>query len=248
MSCVTGFLKKRFKLKPTPLAMALVVGVCGFAANDAFAQQYPQQYQQMPGQGMPQMLPGGYPQAMPQTLPAGYPQGQPPQLQGNYAPPQGQGAQLNSAERAQTIGQWFKSYDEIRRKAQMTPAERAKADGLMSKALAMFIPGEEKVQAQKLLSSLVARYAQAVDEMKRLPLYPETDRLHRGYYQYFSTARQLFSDYLTVQQNPLATDANGTPIAGTLMARKQALEGLDQANKGIDGQLRSQFGIPPYQY
>jgi hypothetical protein len=32
------------------------------------------------------------------------------------------------------------------------------------------------------------------------------------------------------------------------MARKQNLEGLDQANKAIDSQLRAQFGIPPYQY
>lgn len=228
MSCVTGFDKKRFSSKTLSLAIAatMVLWGTGAAAN---AQQYPPQYQQ--GQGMP--IQGG-----PQTMPAGYP----PQ---NF---QQQVSAQPSQERAQLIGQWFKNYDDIRRKAQMNPSERAKADALMSKALSMFIPGEEKTQAKALLSSLVARYAQAVDEFKRLPLYPETEKLHRGYYQYFTSARQLFSDYLTVQQNPLATDQNGNPVAGTLMGRKQNLESLDQANKAIDSQLRAQFGIPPYQY
>jgi hypothetical protein len=229
MSCVTGFDKK---LSPSACRLAFVLTICfllGGAAADA--QQFPQQFQQAPGQGMPA-------QGMPQTMQAGYPP-QYFQQQVNAQP---------SPERLQLVGQWFKNYDEIRRKAQMNPAERAKADALMSKALSMFIPGEEKTQAKALLTSLVARYAQAVDEFKRLPLYPETERLHRGYYQYFTSARQLFSDYLTVQQNPLATDQSGNPVAGTLMARKQNLESLDQANKAIDSQLRAQFGIPPYQY
>lgn len=230
MSCVTGFDKKRSAFKTSCLAIAATAGIFSFAVA-ANAQQYPPQYQQAPGQGMPM-------QGAPQTMPAGYP----PQ---NF---QHQASAQPNQERAQLISQWFKNYDDIRRKAQMNPTERAKADALMSKALSMFIPGEEKTQAKTLLSSLVARYAQAVDEFKRLPLYPETEKLHRGYYQYFTSARQLFSDYLTVQQNPLATDQNGNPVAGTLMARKQNLESLDQSNKAIDAQLRSQFGIPAYQY
>jgi hypothetical protein len=230
MSCVTGFDKRRLSSSTCRFAFAVTIGLF-LTAAEADAQQFPQQFQQAPGQAT-QM------QAPPQTMPAGYPQQ-------NY---QQQISAQPSQERLQLIGQWFKNYDDIRRKAQMNPAERAKADALMSKALSMFIPGEEKTQAKALLSSLVARYAQAVDEFKRLPLYPETERLHRGYYQYFTSARQLFSDYLTVQQNPLSTDQSGNPVAGTLMARKQNLEGLDQANKAIDSQLRAQFGIPPYQY
>jgi hypothetical protein len=238
MSCVTAFDKKHTAPKHFVLALALTMGFSGIVVDAAGAQQYPPQYQQAPGQPGP----GG------QAMPAGYQQGYPAPGPQNYAQQQLPGVQPGQVDRTQMIGQWFRSYDDIRRKAQMNPAERAKADGLMSKAISMFIPGEEKVQAQKLLTSLVARYSQAVDEMKRLPLYPETEKLHRGYYQYFTSARQLFGDYLAVQQNPLATDSTGTTIATTLLTRKQQLESLDQANKTIDGQLRTQFNIPPYQY
>jgi hypothetical protein len=182
------------------------------------------------------------------NMPVGYNQ---QQSQGNYYPPQqnnaGQAGQADKGK-AQAIAQWFQNYDDIRRKAQMNPAEKAKADAMMSKAISMFIPGNDKIAAQKLLTSLVARYSQAVEDMKRLPLYPETEKLHRGYYQYFSNAKQLFSDYLTVQQNPLSTDNNGNPVAGSLMPRKQNLESLDQANKALDAQLRAQFNIPAYHY
>jgi len=240
MSSVTGIDKKRPMSRALPLALAVALGISGIVQSAALAQQgqYPPQYQQGPGQPVPGM-----------AQPVGYPQGYPPQGQGQFQQQLGgnQGGQP-SAERAQALASWFQNYDEVRRKAQMTPAERTKADGLMSKAISMFIPGEEKVQAQKLLTSLVGKYNQAVEDMKRLPLYPETEKLHRGYYQYFSTARQLFSDYLTVQQNPLSTDSAGNPIAGTLFARKQSLEGLDQTNKTLDGQLRAQYGIPAYRY
>ncbi|MBX9666380.1 MAG: hypothetical protein K2X93_02130 [Candidatus Obscuribacterales bacterium] len=177
--------------------------------------------------------------SIPQTaMPVGFSQG------ARGAAPSG----AQDESRAQAVATWFRRYDDVRRKAQMNESDRAKADKLMSKAFSMFIPGEEKNQAQKLLTSLVARYSAASDAMKQLPLYPETDRLHRGYYQYFSTARQLFSDYLTVQANPLAQDATGNPVAAGLLNRKQSLEALDQANKALDAQLRSQWNVPAYEY
>ena len=242
MICVNA-LHKRISITqtmPSLLALSLVLAA---TASPALAQQgqYPPQYQQVQNPNVP---------GLPVNMPVGYgPPGAPPQQQGNFYPPaaQNQAAQPDRA-RAQMIGQWFQNYDEIRRKAQMNPTEKAKADGLMSKAISMFIPGNDKVEAQKLLQSLVARYNQAVEDMKRLPLYPETEKLHRGYYQYFTNAKQLFGDYLTVQQNPLATDSNGSPVAGSLMPRKQGLESLDQANKALDAQLRSQFNIPAYHY
>lgn len=222
------------------LALSLVLSA---TASPALAQQgqFPPQYQQVQNPNVP---------GLPVNMPVGYgPPGGPQQQQGNFYPPaaQNQNAQPDRA-RAQMIGQWFQNYDEIRRKAQMNPTEKAKADALMSKAISMFIPGNDKVEAQKLLQSLVARYNQAVEDMKRLPLYPETEKLHRGYYQYFTNAKQLFGDYLTVQQNPLSTDSNGSPVAGSLMPRKQGLESLDQANKALDAQLRTQFNIPAYHY
>ena len=244
MTCVNAFLKKIFKLQTIPLILALSLGL-GVDVKSASAQQgqYPPQYQQFQGQGAP---------GMPVNMPVGYgpPGGQ--QQQGNFYPPQqsaaaSQGGQPDKA-RAATIAQWFQNYDDIRRKAQMNPTEKQKADALMSKAISMFIPGNDKVEAQKLLQNLVARYNQAVEDMKRLPLYPETEKLHRGYYQYFTNAKQLFGDYLTVQQNPLSTDSTGNPVAASLMPRKNNLESLDQANKALDGQLRAQFNIPAYHY
>lgn len=244
MICVNALHKRISTTQMMPLILALSLAL-GVSASPASAQQgqFPPQYQQVQNPNVP---------GLPVNMPVGYgpPGGQPPQ--GNFYPPANGAPQVQAAQpdkaRAQMIGQWFQNYDEIRRKAQMNPTEKAKADALMSKAISMFIPGNDKVEAQKLLSSLVARYNQAVEDMKRLPLYPETEKLHRGYYQYFSNAKHLFSDYLTVQQNPLSTDTTGTPVAGSLMPRKQALESLDQANKALDAQLRGQFNIPAYHY
>lgn len=168
--------------------------------------------------------------------------------------PAGQmGMQANQMNRGGgNIHQWFERYDQVRRQAQMSPAEKARADGLMSKGmsgLGAMLAGDEKVVTQNLLSKLVGKYQTAAEQMKALPLFRETEQLHRGYYQYFSQARELFSDYLRVQGNLFAMDeATGKPLAGVLMGKKQALETLDMNNKALDEQLRQQFNIPPYRY
>ena len=154
----------------------------------------------------------------------------------------------HAATNPQAIAAWFASYDAIRRQAQMTPADRAKADAMMSQGLSMIIPGEEKAAAQSFLSNLVQKNSMAANKLKQLALYPETENLHRGYYKYFTDASQIFQDYITVQNNLFAVDAQGKALAGGLMNRKQALEALDMSNKNLDSQLRQQFGIPPYHY
>lgn len=162
------------------------------------------------------------------------------------------GMQGNAGRNGPYIQQWFQRYDLVRRQAQMSPAEKAKADGLMSKGmsgLGAMLAGDEKIATQNLLNKLVGKYHTAAEQMKALPLYPETERLHRGYYQYFSDAKRLFSDYLKVQSNLFAMDEEtGKPVASLLMARKQNLETLDMNNKAQDEQLRQQFNIPPYRY
>ncbi len=154
--------------------------------------------------------------------------------------------------RAAQIQGWFQRYDQVRRQAQMTPQEKQRADGLLSKGmtgLGSMLAGDEKQATQNLLNKLVGKYQTAAEQMKSMPLFPETERLHRGYYQYFSDARQLFSDYLRVQSNLFAMDEQtGKPVAGLLMGRKQNLEALDMNNKALDEQLRQQFGIAPYRY
>lgn len=158
------------------------------------------------------------------------------------------GAPANSATDKKLLIEWFKKYDQIRRKAQLNPRARAEADALLSKGLAIIVPGDDKKATQKLLRDLVTRYNVAAESLKLLPLYPETEKLHRGYYQYFSQARALFADYIAVQNNILVPDANGNPLAKSLMPRKLQLENLDRSNKAMDDFLRKRFGIKAYSY
>ncbi len=198
----------------------------------AYGASYPQG---MPPQGM--MPPQGAPQGMPMQ----------PQMQPQHQMVPNQMTQMQQTN-PNELRRWFSRYDAVRRDAQMTPQERKKADGLLSKGLSIFVPGEEKVTTQALLSKLVSKYNTACEQMKQLELYPETKQLHLGYYRYFNDARGLFSDYIKVQENPLVKDQTGAVLAGGLLQRKQNLEFLDQNNKTLDQQLRNQFGVAPYQY
>ncbi len=147
------------------------------------------------------------------------------------------------------IKNWFNSYDQIRRQAQLSPSERQKADEIMGKGLSIFMPGADKALAQNLLADLVKRYDTAVQEISKLQVIPATEQLHRAYCQYFVDARRLFSDYLKLQDDLLATDPNtGQPVASGLVERKENLASLDQNNKLLDERLRQQYGIPAYQY
>ena len=143
---------------------------------------------------------------------------------------------------------WFSQYDEIRREAQMNPVDKQQADSMLSKGLAMFVPGPEKIEIQALLQKLQLKNSIAANKLKKLNLYPETKGLHFGYYQYFNDSQTLFGDYLKVQDNLMAKDAQGNSVMGQLMGRKAALEQLDIKNKALDGQLRQQYGIAPYHY
>jgi len=158
-------------------------------------------------------------------------------------------AQQSAPDNNQSIQSWFRQYDQIRRTAQMSPAERQQADQILGKGLALFMPGPDKIVAQKLLNDLVKRYDLACRQLASLQRIPATDQLQRGYYQYFVDAHRLFSDYLRLQNDVMALDsATGQPLASGLIDRKQALEQLDQNNKMLDQQMRQQYGIPAYQY
>jgi hypothetical protein len=147
------------------------------------------------------------------------------------------------------VKNWFNNYDQIRRQAQLSPAERQKADQIMGKGLSIFMPGADKALAQNLLANLVKRYDIAVQQMAALPVIPATEQLHRAYYQYFVDARRLFSEYLQLQDDLLATDPNtGQPVASGLVERKENLAALDQNNKMLDEKIRQQYGIAAYQY
>jgi hypothetical protein len=164
---------------------------------------------------------------------------------------QGQSASAAATAQPTPVAQikdWFNKYDEIRRGAQMNPTERQKADTMLSKGLSMFVPGPEKLETQQLLQKLEVKNNAAAEQMKKLNLYPETEQLHRGYFKFFTDSQILFADYLKVQDNLMAKDAANQPIAAQLMRRKKELEELDFANKALDSQLRTRFGIAPYKY
>ncbi len=159
--------------------------------------------------------------------------------------------QVNQNGRPTDIGlirEWFNKYDMVRRQAQMSPGERNKADDLLSHGLQVFVPGEEKTLARTLLTNLVGKYERACGQLKLLPLYPETGGLHRQYFSYFSDAKNLFSDYLRVQNNLMVKDERGNSVMAGLIQRKQILEGTEQQAKAMDSDLRGRLGIPPYRF
>lgn len=143
---------------------------------------------------------------------------------------------------------WFDSYDAIRRQAQLSPSERTEADTLLSKGLSIMTAGPDKDAAHILLQKMVSNYQIATNAMAALPTLPETEQLRRGYYQYFSTAKGLFGDYLTVQDNFFAQDASGKPVIQSLLERKGQLEQLDAYVHDLDSKTRAQYNIPPYRY
>jgi len=144
---------------------------------------------------------------------------------------------------------WFARYDQVRRQAQMSPTQRRQADNMMSQGLSMFVPGDEKLAGQKLLTDLVNKYTVAINQLKQLPVYSETNQLHHGYYQYFTDARVLFSDYLKVQNEPFAKDPNtGERLIAQIVRRKASLAELEANVKNLDSSLRSRLGIKAYQY
>jgi hypothetical protein len=162
------------------------------------------------------------------------------------------GAGSSIGTRATPIAQikdWFNKYDAIRRQAQMNPQQRAKADAMLSKGLAIVMPGPDKQESAGLFQLLEQKNANADTQLKNLPLYPETEQLHRGYHQYFHDTASLFADYLQVQNNLMTPDpATGKPLMTSLLGRKKMLEELDFNNKNLDADLRNRFRIAPYQY
>lgn len=217
------------------LTMALLFGTPVLA-------QYSGQYQNQQGS----QPAGGYNQ--------GAPPNQQPWQQPGSAPISSQYMMQPSvhpgpAPAGMTIGQWFGSYDQIRRDAQMNPAERQRADGLMSRGIGILVPGEEKSATKQILGMMIGRYQRACLQLKQLPQIPPTQKLQSAYFNYFNTAAGLFYDYVRVQDNILLQDATtGTPVVAGLLQRKQMLTLLESECKQLDSATRAQFNVPLYQF
>lgn len=250
-----------FALRVQILTVAACLACSASAIAQGYANQSGQGYRQMQqqidsGYPMQQQAPSCYPGGMNQPA-QGWTQGVPQPamgMGGSYpvqspmqsSPRTGHAKPAGNAPGTMTVAQWFSKYDQIRHAAQMSPAERQRADNLMSKGLSILVPGDEKQATKTLLISLVSRYQRACQQLRTLPQLGATSNLHQEYYQYFATAGGLFSDYARVQDNVFAKDPTGQPIAAGLLQRKQMLEALEHQCKQVDSQTRTQFGVAPY--
>lgn len=143
-------------------------------------------------------------------------------------------AQMNEKQR---VVAWFTEYDDIRRDAQMSPAEKAGAIKMWATSFVSAGPAETS-DARILLSRMVQRYDQAGKRLSALPEIPETKSLQRGYLTFFHMAKGNFQRYL----NTLNTGSLKATVAQT-QAGKQELSVVDVRNKSLDRKIRERYHI-----
>ncbi len=144
-----------------------------------------------------------------------------------------QRSQKGQRQENAAVTAWFKEYDQTRRNAEMT-----RKDKYQALYLGMNKPDKNNAA---LASKMMGKYTTAVAAMKQLQSTPETHALQEGYTEYFSSARQLFADYLEAQiAVPFTNKA--------LIPAKKKLEVLDKANKRLDAQLRKKYKIPKHKH
>jgi hypothetical protein len=136
-------------------------------------------------------------------------------------------------ERSVLVAKWFSRYDQIRRNAEMTMGDKLQSLFLLAKN------PEQKNAA--LASRMIEKYTTSLFEMKELESIPETSELQDGYIQYFSAARQLFSDYLDAQKEVPFTNQS-------LFPSRKKLEELDKTNKRLDDVLRKKYIIAKHRH
>lgn len=132
-----------------------------------------------------------------------------------------------------TVTDWFAAYDQIRRDAEMTMGDKMQARSLSANK-----PSKKNAA---LASRMLKKYTIALAAMNDLPSLPETKALHEGYTEYFSQARELFSDFLDEQERvPFSNQG--------LIAAKKKLEELDAKNKALDKELRQMYNIAKHKH
>lgn len=135
--------------------------------------------------------------------------------------------------RTLSVREWFDRYDQIRRDAEMTMADKWQSMLLQAK--------KPEAKNAALATRMSTKYSRALSEMKRLGSTPETKALQVGYIEYFTSARQLFEDYLVAQ--------NTVPFSNqSLVPTKKKLELLDRKNKMIDDALRREYIIKKHRH
>lgn len=156
-----------------------------------------------------------------------------PKLQATKLPvPKGQ-ATKPLPLRTMTVIEWFDKYDQIRRDAEMTMADKWQSMLLQAR--------KPEPKNAALATRMSTKYSCALSAMKKLGSRPETKALQVGYIEYFLTARQLFEDYLVAQKAVPFTNK-------ALVPTKKKLEILDKKNKKIDDALRREYIIKKHKH
>lgn len=147
--------------------------------------------------------------------------------------PEGTSQRQESSEVNSAVKDWFAKYDQIRRDAEMTTGEKMQAMRLNA----------DKPQKKNavLASKMLAKYTTAVAAMKLLSPISETRELQERYTEYFSRARQLFSDFVDAQTKiPYPSES--------LAAGRKDLEVFDKSNKLLDKELRLKYSISKHKH
>jgi len=132
-----------------------------------------------------------------------------------------------------TVPEWFARYDQIRRDAEMSIGDKWQSLSLLEKK-----PDQKNAA---LASRMLKKYATALSQIKELGSPPETQQLQTGYIEYFTTARQLFANYVAAQKEVPFTNQSLAPS-------KKKLEELDKKNKMLDDQLRKKYLIGKHKH
>ncbi|MBZ0185419.1 MAG: hypothetical protein K8F91_04130 [Candidatus Obscuribacterales bacterium] len=148
-------------------------------------------------------------------------------------------------DKTEAIASWFSKYDGIRRAAQMSPAEKVKANKLIDKGFFILLPGFGRISAQRLLKKMVSRYEKASVELEELPEIPETKELQLAYQSYFKNAHSVFKDCRRLISHPFAHSKDGGSLKKSIKKRKEQLDILESQNKLLDARLRDNLHIAP---
>lgn len=141
------------------------------------------------------------------------------------------------------VSDWFRQYDRIRKNAQMSPEDKSLSRKLLGKGLNPLASDEDRSAARTLVTKMVSKYAVALNEIHRLRPIPQTRSLQSGYTRFFSEAHDLFTTYLSLQNNLFGSKKGNCK---TMIEKKHVLDDLDHQNKDLDEQLRKRYNIPAF--
>jgi hypothetical protein len=139
----------------------------------------------------------------------------------------------------QRVQNWFKRYDQIRRRAQMSISEKARAQRLTTASLS----GNPKdvTAAKAMLSSLITRYSNALSAMTSLPRLSETQQVQSAYIRYFRTGKSVFQ-----KLHSAVSSGNKPAMLIAMQQGKSQMSTLDGQAKSIDRKVRKMYRIPAY--